>query len=69
MPFRGEMIDARTTAIDHFMGLRRPLAVKATARTFGFRWFLLERGDRVDWPPEIADHPVLEREPFKLYEF
>jgi len=45
------------------------LAVKATARTFGFRWFLLERGDRVDWPPEIADHPVLEREPFKLYEF
>jgi len=69
MPFRGEMIDARTNAIDHFMGLRRATAVAATARAFGFRWFVLERGDRVDWPPEIAEHPALEAGPFKLYAF
>ncbi|HYP77712.1 MAG TPA: hypothetical protein VER12_17195 [Polyangiaceae bacterium] len=69
MPFRSEMIDERTNAVDHFMGLRRAKAVHATARAFGFRWFLLERGDRIDWPAEIADHPVLEAEPFKLYEF
>jgi len=69
MPFRAEMIEARTNAIDHFMGLRRATAVVATARAFGFRWFILERGDRVDWPPEIVEHPALEAGPFKLYEF
>jgi hypothetical protein len=69
MPFRSELVDARTSAIDHFMGLRRPRAVFATARAFGFRWFLLEPGDRVDWPPEIAQKPVFEAGPFKLYEF
>ena len=69
MAFRSETVDARTNAIDHFMGLRRASAVTATAHAFGFRWFVLERGDRVDWPPEIADHPAFEAGPFKLYEF
>jgi len=68
-PFRGEMVDTRTAAIDRFMGIRQPKLVVATARAFGFRWFVLERGDRVDWPPEIADHPVFESGPFRLYEF
>ncbi len=68
-PFRGEMVDTRTAAIDHFMGLRQPKLIVATARAFGFRWFVLERGDRVDWPPQIADHPVFESGPFRLYEF
>ncbi len=57
MPFRAELVDARTNAVDHFMGLRRAKTVVATARAFGFRWFVLEPGDRVDWPAEIADKP------------
>lgn len=69
MPFRGEMIDTRTAAVDHFMGLRNPKAISATAHAFGFRWFILERGDRVDWPTEIANFPVFEAGPFKVYEF
>jgi hypothetical protein len=69
MPFRGEVIDTRTAAIDHFMGLRNATAINATARAFGFRWFILERGDRVDWPTEIANFPVFEAGPFRLYEF
>jgi hypothetical protein len=69
MPFRSEMVDTRTAAIDRFMGLRQPKLIIGTARALGFRWFVLERGDRVDWPAVIASHPVLEDGPFKLYEF
>jgi hypothetical protein len=69
MPFRGDMIEARTNAVDHFMEHRRASLVTATAHIFGFRWFLLERGDRINWPPEIADKPVFDMDPFKLYEF
>jgi hypothetical protein len=69
MPFRSEMVEARTNAIDHFMGIRQPKLLTGTARALGFRWFVLERGDVVEWPPEIADHPVLEAGPFRLYEF
>jgi hypothetical protein len=69
MPFRAEIVEARTAAIDRFMRIRRPRAVHATARAFGFRWFLLEPGDTVAWPSEIANAPVLQTGPFKLYEF
>jgi hypothetical protein len=30
---------------------------------------VLERGDRLEWPAEIADKPVLEAGRFKLYAF
>jgi hypothetical protein len=69
MPYRADMVEARTAAMDRFMRLRQPQAIRATARAFGFRWFLLEPGDRVAWPAEIANEPVLETGPFKLYEF
>jgi hypothetical protein len=69
MPFRAEMVEARTAAIEQFMGIRQPKAVRATARAFGFRWFVLEPGDHVAWPAEIASEPVLHAGPFKLYEF
>ena len=39
MPFRGDMIEARTTAVDHLMESRRASLVSATAHAFGFRWF------------------------------
>lgn len=67
MPFRSDLIEARTSAIDRFMGIRQARAVHATARAFGFRWFVLQRGDSVEWPAEIADKPVLEAGPFRLY--
>lgn len=69
MPYRSEMVEARMSAVDHVMGIRQPKLLVATARALGFRWFVLERGDRVDWPAAIADKPALEAGPFKLYEF
>ncbi|HEY5960475.1 MAG TPA: hypothetical protein VIV60_28170, partial [Polyangiaceae bacterium] len=69
MPFRSDMVDVRTAAIDRFMGLRQPKLVIATARTLGFRWFLLEPGDRVDWPNEIVANPAFRIGPYRLYQF
>jgi hypothetical protein len=68
MPFRGEMVAARTAAIDRLMGLDQPKLVVGTARALGLRWFVLQKGNRVNWPSEVAN-PVFENGPFKLYEF
>jgi hypothetical protein len=59
----------RTDAIEQFMQLRDATAVAAAAREIGLRWFLLKPGSRVGWPPEIASHPVFERDGFRLYRF
>jgi hypothetical protein len=69
MPFRGETLAARTAAIDRLMLLRDPKLVVGTARAYGIRWFILQKGSRVAWPAEIADHPVFEAGPFRVYEF
>jgi hypothetical protein len=69
IPFRGEMVATRTTAVDRLMELRQPKLVVGTARAFGLRWFVLQRGNRVNWPPELANHPVFEMGAFRLYEF
>lgn len=69
MPYRGDMVEARTNAVEHLMAIRQAKLVVGTARALGIRWFVLERGDRVDWPAELADHPVLEAGPFRLYRF
>jgi hypothetical protein len=69
MPYRSDMVEARTAAIDRVMGIREPKLLVGTARAFGLRWFVLERGDRVDWPAQVVDNPVFEAGPFRLYEF
>ena len=69
MPFRAEMVEARTNAVYHLMAIRQPKLIRGTAQALGFRWFVLERGDQVDWPSEVVDHPVFEAGPFRLYEF
>jgi len=69
MPYRSDMVEVRTAAIDRFMGLRQPKLITATARALGFRWFLLEPGDRVDWPPEITQNPAFKSGPYTLYQF
>ena len=69
MPYHSEIVEQRAVAIDRFMGIRQPKLVAATARALGFRWFLLEPGDRVDWPAQIANSPAFQMGPFRLYEF
>ena len=69
MPFRSEMVDARTGAIDRFMGIRNAKLVVATAQVLGFRWFILEPGDRVEWPAEVVNNPVFTAGPVRLYQF
>jgi hypothetical protein len=68
IPFRADVVAARTSAIDRLMGLTDPKLVVATARTFGLRWFILHRGNRVNWSP-AALPPVRRSGPFTLYEF
>jgi hypothetical protein len=68
IPFRADLVAARTSAIDRLMVMRDPKLVVATARTFGLRWFILHRGNRVNWPPGEL-RPVLRAGPFTLYEF
>jgi hypothetical protein len=69
IPFRGETVAARTAAVDRLMGLRQPKLVVGTARAYGVRWFILQKGNRVNWPPELADQPVFEQGSFAVYEF
>jgi hypothetical protein len=69
MPFRGETVATRTAAVDRLMGLGQPKLVVATARAFGVRWFILHRGNRLNWPPELVNHPVYEQGAFRVYEF
>lgn len=67
IPFRADVVAARTSAVDRLMGLRDPKLVVATARTFGVRWFILHRGNRVNWPSS-AVKPALVAGAFTLYE-
>lgn len=69
MSFRADIVDARSRAIDHFMGIRYAKLVGATARALGFNWFLLAPGDRVDWPPEVVNRPAFRAGSFALYRF
>jgi hypothetical protein len=67
--YNADRVEERVDAIDRFMGLRDSKAVVATARKLGIRWFLLDPGDRIDWPDELANRPDFERDGFKLYGF
>lgn len=69
MSFRSEEVETRSAAIDRFMAIREPKLLRATARALGFQWFLLEPGDRVDWPVEIVSHPAFKEGSLALYRF
>ncbi len=69
MPYRGEQVAARTAAVDQLMLQRLPKLVIGTAHAFGIRWFVRRAGDRVHWPPELADDPALEVGSFRVYDF
>lgn len=68
MPHRGEQVAARTAAVDQMMLQRLPKLVVGTAQAFGIRWFVRRAGDRVNWPPELADAPALEVGAFRVYD-
>lgn len=69
MPYRSDMVNTRTNAVDHLMGIDQAALLRGTAHAFGIRWFVLDGADRVSWPAEVADKPVLESGRFKLYAF
>ncbi len=69
MPYRSKMVATRSAAINRIMFLRQPKLVVGTARAFGIRWFVRQRGDRVNWPPELRDNPAVEFGPFAVYDF
>ena len=58
----------RTAAVDRLMNLREPKLVIGTARAYGLRWFVLHRGNRVNWPRDVLK-PVFVSGPLALYEF
>ena len=68
MPFRGELIDSRSGIIERFMRMRQPKAISATAHAYGFRWFVQQRGDSLDWPEEVTSKAVLSTGPLTLYD-
>jgi hypothetical protein len=68
MPYRGELVAARSAAVDEFMSAPYAKMVVARARVFGFRWFVLHLGNKVGWPPSIANKPALEAGALKLYD-
>jgi hypothetical protein len=62
-------VQERADAVEQFMALRDADAVGTTARKLGFRWFLLNRGDRVDWPEAMVNRPAFELGGYRLYQF
>jgi hypothetical protein len=69
MPFRAEMVATRSAAVDRLMAISRPKLVLGTARAYGLRWFVVHRGNKVQWPAGIADNPALQAGSLKLYDF
>jgi len=67
--YNSERVEERAEAIDKLMQLRDPAAVAATARELGLRWFLLDPGDKVEWPEAIANRPAFELGGYRLYRF
>ena len=54
MSYNGDLLQRRIASIERFMELRDAAAVAATAHQIGLRWFLLDPGDQIAWPSEIA---------------
>jgi hypothetical protein len=67
--YNSALVAERADAIDALVGLRDSAAIAARARELGLRWFLLNPGDRVDWPEEITGRPAFELDGFRLYRF
>ena len=69
MSYNGDLLQRRIVFIERFMELRDAAAVAAIARQIGLRWFLLDPGDQIAWPAEIAQRPAFELAGYRLYRF
>ena len=68
MSTNAELLQRRIADVESLMDLRDGAAVAATARQLGIRWFLLEPGDQIRWPAEIAE-PAFALDGYRLYRF
>jgi len=64
-----DLLQQRIAFIESFMELRDAAAIVATANQIGLRWFLLDPGDQIAWPAELAGRPVFELGGYRLYRF
>ena len=67
--YNGDLLQRRIAFIERFMDLRDAAAVAAAAHEIGLRWFLLNPGDQIAWPDEIAQRPAFELDGYRLYRF
>ncbi|HZL21277.1 MAG TPA: hypothetical protein VFG23_26315 [Polyangia bacterium] len=64
-----DLLQQRIAAVETFMELHDAAAIATTAHQLGLRWFLLDPGDQVAWPAEIAQRPAFELGGYRLYRF
>ena len=69
MSYNIDLLQQRIAFIERFMELRDAAAVVATAHQIGLRWFLLDPGDQIAWPADIAQRPAFESDGYRLYHF
>lgn len=68
IPFREDLVASRSAIIDRLMRLRTAKAISATARAYGLRWFVHQRGETLAWPEEISSKAVLSTGALTLYD-
>jgi hypothetical protein len=64
-----DLLQQRIAFVERFMELRDAPTIVATAQQIGLRWFLLDPGDQIAWPAEIAERPIFELGGYRLYRF
>jgi hypothetical protein len=64
-----DLLQQRIAFVERLMELRDAAAISATAQQIGLRWFLLDPGDQIAWPAEIAERPTFELGGYRLYRF
>jgi hypothetical protein len=69
MPAHAEMVEERVEMVEQWAALREASAITESAHKLGIRWYLLTRGDTVNWPEDIANHPAFEEDGYKIYRF
>jgi hypothetical protein len=67
MRHNSDLLDRRIDVVDRLVHLRSARAVASTARAIGLHWFLLEPSSTVEWPDELAGHPMFELDGYRLY--
>jgi hypothetical protein len=67
MSVGSDEVARRTAAVNRLLLMNQPRFLVGTARAFGVRWFVVHKGDGVNWPSEFTEKPALEAGPLRLY--